>query len=201
MGRPKKQSREPFWRSSCNCYYVHHDGKQHRLAPDKEAAWQLWHELMSRPPAPVQAFATGPDAEAVQVMDAFLEWCQKNKAPRTYEWSRENIQRFATALPSGLKVTELKPYHLTKAMEPFSHWANNTKHDFISAIKRAFSWAVDEELIEKNPLERVKKPAREAREFAVLPVEYEKIIAAIKEVNFRELIELSWESGIVDPGF
>ena len=75
------------------------------------------------------------------------------------------------------------------------HWANNTKHDFISAVKRAFSWAVDEELIEKSPLARVKKPAREAREFAVMPSEYANIIAAIREPNFRDLIELNWECG------
>jgi len=62
---------------------------------------------------------------------------------------------FLDALPRGLAVGELKPFHLTKAMERFPHWANNTKHDFISAVKRAFNWAADEELIERSPLARV----------------------------------------------
>jgi integrase len=197
MGRPKKQSREPFWRSFCDCWYVHHHGKQVRLSPDKDEAWRLWHELMARPPEPERTpVPTGPDVQVIEILDAFLDWCQKHKAERTYDWSRENIQRFANALPDGLKVADLKPYHLTRAMEPYAHWANNTKHDFISAVKRAFSWALDEELIEKNPLARVKKPTREAREFAVLPDEYAQVIEAISDPNFRDLIELSWETGM-----
>ena len=38
MGRPKKQEREPFWRSANDCWYVYHQGKHHRLSPDKEKA-------------------------------------------------------------------------------------------------------------------------------------------------------------------
>ena len=147
------------------------------------------------PPEAVKVIPGGRDIQAVQVLDAFLDWCEGNKAVRTYSWYRENIQRFAEALPRGLKVAELKPFHVTKAMEPYAHWANNTKHDFISAIKRAFSWALDEELIDRNPLVRVKKPSREAREFAVQPEEYAEIIDTIAEPNFRDLLEMAWETG------
>jgi len=195
MGRPRKQNREPFWRSERNCWYVQSGTRQIRLSTDKDEAWRLWHEFMARPPEADRPVAPGPDVQVIEILDAYLDWCQKHKAERTYEWSRENIQRFANALPDGLKVAELKPYHLTRAMDAYAHWANNTKHDFISAVKRAFSWAVDEELIEKSPLARVKKPARETREFAVLPVEYARIVAAIREPNFRDLIELNWECG------
>src|SRR5262249_14022270 len=122
------------------CWYVHHRGRQVRLSPDKDEAWRLWHELMARPPEPERAsLPTGPDVQVIEILDAFLDWCQRHKAERTYKWSRENIQRFVDALPDGLKVADLKPYHLTKAMEPYTHWANNTKHDFICAVKRAFS--------------------------------------------------------------
>src|SRR5262249_39557279 len=92
-------------------------------------------------------------------------------------------------------VADLKPYHVTRALAGFPQWSNNTKHDFISAVKRAFNWAADEEMIERSPLARVKKPAREAREMAVSPAEYAGGIAAIQEPNFRDLIELSWETG------
>lgn len=198
MGRPKKQNREPFWREARNCWYVQHGTRQIRLSPDKEEAWRLWHEFMANPPKPeeeVRPIAHGPGVEAIEVCDAYLDWCQKNKAARTYEWYRENIQKFVSALPDGLKVSDLKPYHLTRAMEPYGHWANNTKHDFISAVKRAFLWAKGEGLIEKSPLAHVKKPAREAREMAVSAAEYARVIETIKEPCFRDLIELSWETG------
>jgi site-specific recombinase XerD len=114
--------------------------------------------------------------------DAYLDWCQKHKAARTYAWYRENIQEFSDALPDGLKVADLKPYHATRAMDGYAHWANNTKHDFISAVKRAFTWAEGEGLIEKNPLAHVKKPAREAREMAVSAAEYARVIETVKEL-------------------
>jgi integrase len=151
---------------------------------------------MARPPQEEKGgHSPGRDIQAIEVMDAYLDWCQKHKAKRTYEWSQENIQRFANALPAGLKVTDLKPYHLTRAMDPYAHWANNTKHDFISAVKRAFSWGEAEGLIDSDPLAHVRNPAREAREMAVSPAEYATIISAVREPNFRDLIELNWECG------
>lgn len=196
MGRPKKQNREPFWRSDRSCYYVQHGTRQVRPSPDKGEAWRLWHEFMARPPEEKdKPISHGPDTEALEVLDAYLDWCQKHRAARTYDWNRENIQRFASSLPDGLKVTDLRPYHLTRAMDAYTHWANNTKHDFIAAVKRAFSWAEQEGLIEKNPLAHVKKPAREAREMAVSQAEYDRVIETIKEPCFRDVIELSWETG------
>jgi hypothetical protein len=180
MGRPRKQCREPFWRSERNCWYVQHGTRQIRLSPDQAEAWRLWHEFMARPPEEEKPVAPGPDVEAIEILDAYLDWCHKHKAARTYAWYRENIQRFVKSLPDGLKVTELKPYHLTRALDAYAHWANNTKHDFISAAKRAFSWAEAEALIDRNPLAHVKKPAREAREMAVSPAEYATIIGAIR---------------------
>ncbi len=196
MGRPRKQSREPFWRSDRACYYVQNGTRQIRLAPDKDEAWQLWHEFMARPPEEKEKPLTpGPGVLAVTILDAYLDWCQKHRAARTYEWNRENIQRFADALPGGLKAAEVRPYHVTRGMDPYPDWSNNTKHDFISAVKRAFSWAEGEGLIEKNPIASVKKPAREAREMAVSPTEYAAIIAAVGTPTFRDLIELNWECG------
>jgi integrase len=189
---------EPFWRSERNCWFVQIGKKQHRLSPDEAEAWRLYYELMAKPPEQQNAgaaLAHGPDVQAIEILDGYLDWCQKHKAARTYAWYRENIQKFADSLPPGLKVADLRPYHLTRAMDGYAHWANNTKHDFISATKRAFAWAESEGLIEKNPLAHVKKPAREARDMAVSPVEYARVIETVKEPCFRDLLELSWETG------
>src|SRR4051812_12305477 len=87
MGRPRKQSREPFWRSDRACYYVQHGTRRQRLSPDKDEAWRLWHEFMARPPEEKEKpLAPGPDVQVVEILDAYLDWCQKNKADRTYEW-------------------------------------------------------------------------------------------------------------------
>lgn len=52
-------------------------------------------------------------------------------------------------------------------------------------------WAADEGLIDRSPLARIKEPSREVREIAVSPEEDVRVVAAIKELRFRKLIELS----------
>jgi integrase len=178
------------------CWYVQIGKKQHKLSPDRDEAFRLYHELMNLPPEvqpPPSVEFTSP--LAAEILDAFLDWCSQHRAKRTYHHERENIQRLAERLPEGLTVEDMKPFHVTRAMADFPHRSNNTKHDFISVAKRAFSWAVDEELIERSPIERMKKPAREARDVVISPEEYASVVETIREPNFRDLIELSWETG------
>ena len=192
-----KKHPEPFWRKQTNCFYVQIGKKQVRLATDEAEAWRLYHELMARPSEQAESTAPSPSQGmlVVEVLDTFLGWVKGNKADRTFEWYTENLQRFAKRIDPDFKVTDLKPYHATRAMEDFPDWSNNTKANFVGALKRAFNWAADEELIERSPLTRMKKASREVREMAVSPEEYARVVATIKEPRFRELIELSWETG------
>jgi hypothetical protein len=101
-----------------------------------------------------------------------LELEQARKARLSEALARAN-PRFLPAsgrhTPPALKVTGLKPFRLTRAQEARPDWSNNTRDDFVTAVKRAFNWALDEELIEKNPVARAKKPARDAREVIAMP--------------------------------
>ncbi len=74
-------------------------------------------------------------------------------------------------------------------------WSNNTKNDFATTVQRAFNWAFEEGLIDRNPLARVRKPASEGRELAISPADYAQIMDAVKEPGFRDLLELAWETG------
>jgi integrase len=186
----------PFWREFTRCWYVQIGRKQIRLSPDEDEAYRLYHELMGRGPEDCPSPRAAPHAPlVVEVLDQFLDWCERTNARRTYEYYRENLQRFAARIPKDLAVEALRPFHVTKALADFSHWGNNTKNDFIASVKRALNWAADEELIERNPLARMKKPAREARELAVSPEEYARVLEAVEEPRFRDLIELAWETG------
>lgn len=189
---------QPFWREFTRCWYVQVGKKQIRLSPDRDEAYRLYHELMGRgpevdPSPPAASSLRSP--LVVEVLDGFLDWCERNKARRTYEFYRENLQRFAARIPRDLAVADLKPFHVTRALADFPQWNNNTKHDFIGAVKRALNWVADEELVERNPLGRMKKPAREAREMAVSPEEYARVLEAVEEPRFRDLIEMAWETG------
>lgn len=131
---------QPFWREFTRSWYIQIGKKQLRLSPDRDEAFRLYHELMRRgpevPPSPTAASLAPPAPLVVAVLDAFLDWCGRNKVGRTYDFYRENLQRFATRIPATLAVAELKPFHVTGALADFPKWGNNTKHDFIGALKR-----------------------------------------------------------------
>ncbi len=195
----RRRHPQPFWREFTRCWYVQIGKQQIRLSPDREEAFKMYHDLMKRTleglPSPPPTSLGTRSPYVVEVLDAFLDWCLRNKAHTTFVYYRDNIQRFVSRIPSTLLVSDLKPFHVTQAMSDFPNWGNNTKNDFISSVKRALNWAVDEELIERNPIERMKKPAREARESAISPEEYAKVMAMVDEPKFLDLIELAWETG------
>jgi hypothetical protein len=158
MGRPRKQSREPFWFADRNAWYVHHGNRKVRLSPDRDEAWRLWHELMAKPPEERKTPASSNDPFVAEVIDRFLEWCQRNRSADTYDVYRRLTQRFVDDIPKMLTVSGLKPNHVTRVMDANADkWNNNTKHDFATAVQRVFNWALGEGLIERNPLVKVSK--------------------------------------------
>ena len=73
---PRKHP-EPFWREQTKCWYIQLGGKQHRLDPDRDEAFKLYHEMMSRPErAPVAAGSIRVD----ELGDSFLEWTKTHQA-------------------------------------------------------------------------------------------------------------------------
>jgi integrase len=170
LGRPKKQHCEPWWLKSHKCYYLQVGPDQKRLSPDKDEAWRLWHEFMAKPPEERKgagAAMAQPEPYAVQVIDHYLDWCERNRRPKTYAWSKAHPE-----------------------------WEANTRHGFIAACQRAFSWAAEEGRIAQSPVPKMRKPDREARELAITPALYAEVMAAVKEPNFRGLLEFAWECGM-----
>jgi hypothetical protein len=45
--KKKPKQREPFYRQDRGLWYVQLDGRQINLGPDRDAAWQRYHELMA----------------------------------------------------------------------------------------------------------------------------------------------------------
>lgn len=186
---------QPFWREFMQCWYVQIGKKQVKLSPDREEAFRLYYELMGKPPE--QQHSPAPSSpSAVQVIDDFLEWVSRNRAKDTYDIYHRLLQRFAQSLPLTITVAELKPYHVTRVMDANSSiWSNNAKNDFATTVSRCFNWAEKQGLIDKNPIRNVDKPGREAREMALKPAEYTKVMKTVEEPRFRDLLEISWEVG------
>lgn len=181
---------KPFFRESRQLWYVQIDGKQHNLGPEREAAFDRYHELMRKPQA---VRATG-DSAAI-IMDAFLDWTQKHRAPRTYDWYLERIQSFLETVSIGMSVDQLKPFHLTQWTDGHLTWNGGMKRGAITAIQRAFNWALKQGLIERNPIAHVEKPPQGKREDIISESDYQKMLGLTRDEAFRDLLVISWETG------
>ena len=98
--------RKPFFRPARGLWYVWHGGKQINLGSEKDAAFAAFHELKSKPePKPVTA------AEAaklvVVIVDQFLDWCEKNRAPDTYRWYKDRINSFCKTIDANMLTEDL----------------------------------------------------------------------------------------------
>jgi integrase len=193
----RDQHPEPFWRASRKCFYVQLDGKQKKLHPDRDTAFRMYHELMSRPPEEQSKKPVDPTAPrlVVVILDAFLDWVKIHQAAKTYAWHNDYIQAFVDSIPSTLTLAELKPLHVSRVMDSSPTWSPSTKNGFARSIQRAMNWAEKQGMIDRNPLRHVEKPAVEARETPVTPAEYAKLMKLVKDEPFRDLLIAAWESG------
>lgn len=184
---------EPFYRSARKAWFLQLGKRQIKLHADEKEARKRYHEIMAsqeepEPPKPVDA------SLAVVVIDSFLDWVQRHKAVRTYEWYQRHCEAFARSIPSTLPVSQLKPLHLTRICDSHLDWSPTTKHGLCRAVQRAFNWAVRQGMIERSPLSAVEKPEPQDRDVTIMPDEYEKIIGLVKG-GFRDLLMMAWESG------
>jgi integrase len=182
--------RKPFYRASRKLWYVQLNGRQINLGPDKAEAFRRYHELMAAPEAPKP---TG-DLPAVVVIDHFLDWCQRHRAKRTYDWYLDYLQSFARTLPRGIATSKLRPFHVQQWVDAQPGWKTG-KRGAITAVQRAFNWAEKMGHIDKSPLRHVEKPAAGRLEQVVTEAEYHAILALAKDQEFRDLLTAAWQTG------
>ncbi|MFK7820413.1 MAG: hypothetical protein AB8G99_16955, partial [Planctomycetaceae bacterium] len=84
---------KPWWRKDRKSWFVTIVGERYNLGPEKEAAFKLFHELMAT--SATERKRTSDSV--VTVLDRFLDWTKRNRAPRTYDWYLERLQWFTTA--------------------------------------------------------------------------------------------------------
>jgi integrase len=183
---------QPYFRAQRGTWCVQLDGKQITLGADEKEAFTLYHKLMSEraSPAPRVLVSTA----VVTTLDLFLDWCEKNRARRTYEWYFNYLQSFVKAIPVALTIADLKPFHVQQWVDSHAGWLTGKRGAIIS-MQRALNWAAKQGHIETSPIRHMEKPAQGKREQLITPETYQKILALVKDDAFRDLLELSWETG------
>ncbi len=182
---------KPFYRTARNAWFVQIAGKQSPLGPDEEAAHHRYHQIMGQPR---QAPSTATAGTVLATLDAFLDWCQKNKVARTYDWYRGYLESFASTIPARLTPAQFKPYHVQQWLDANPRWKTG-KRGAVIAVTRIFNWAVRMGLIEANPIRSIEKPKAGRREHVIAPEQYATILATVRDSEFRDLLMTCWETG------
>ena len=183
-----KKFPKPWFRPSRNTWYVTLDGTQVNLGQDKQAAFEQYKALLAKP----RQVRVAADSLAV-VIDAFLEWTEKHRAPDTYEWYRYRLQRFIERYPD-LRVDQLQPLHVQQWVDGYDV-AQTSRRNYIRAVKRCVKWAVVQGYLPHNPIQHLEMPANEPRDVFLTVEEYDRLLSFIPEGPFRDLVVVTWGTG------
>jgi integrase len=173
---------KPWYRATRGVWYVTLDGRQFNLGPDKEAAFEQYHQLMGMEP---EQRLVG--TSVAEILDAYLDWCKSHRAPGTYDWYKDRCQKFVDFIPRGLKFDQFKPYHLQRWIDSYKTWSSGNKRNACPSIQRAMNWAVQQGYIEKPPAGK--------RDLVVTPAEFKTLIESTRDRAFRDILQIAWETG------
>jgi integrase len=189
---------KPFFRAPRGLWYVQIDGKQINLGPDKKAAFKTYHGLMQQrgeTPAPIRAAAT-PNPLVLLIVDEFLDWCEKHRAPDTYRWYKDRLQSFCKTIDAGLTVDQLRPHHVQKWVDNYGvPLKSGSRRNLIASVKRAMKWGEEQGYIDRSPIAYLKKPGCGRKEQVVTPEQYRGLLARYPDQEFRDLLTITWETG------
>lgn len=177
-----------FWKAR-RAWYVTIDGKRRHLAEDKQSAHDVFHELMATP----RKREIRSDA-VVCLIDAFLEWCQKHRAPDTYEWYRYRLQRFAETYPD-LTIGRLRPFHVQEWLDGMDGLSSGSQRNHCRAIKRVTRWALQQGYVDQNPIAHLEQPRAGKREVVITQQQFDEILELVPNRSFRDLLITTWDTG------
>jgi len=186
---------KPFFRTARNAWFVQVGNRQIKLAADRDEAFARYHELMTKPALPV---VTQAEAQrlVVVIVDEFLEWCEKHRAPDTYRWYKDRLESFCKTIEPTLTADQLKPHHVQKWVDNYPvALKSGSRRNLIASIKRAMKWAEEQGYIERSSLTHMKKPGCGRKELVVTPEQYQALLDRTKDQQFKDLLTVTWETG------
>src|SRR5271168_4446043 len=135
---------KPFFRSARNAWFVQIGDRQVKLSADKDEAFTRYHEMMAKPSLPPVTQAEAGKLVVV-IVDEFLDWCEKHRAPDTYRWYKDRLNSFIATIDPALTVDQLKPHHVQKWVDNYGvPLKSGSRRNLIASVKRSMRWAEEQ---------------------------------------------------------
>lgn len=184
-----------WFRADRDAWYVKLDGRQIRLAVGKggeaDAKKELRRLLAERDK--LGSLKTG-NLSVAAVCALYDAHAQKNLAPVTASRYREFLERFA-GHSGALAASEARPKHVADWLDTKPTWGVTTRHNAITAVKRAFAWAAKAGHIADDPLAKMERPRPRRREDVADAGKATAMIASAVSPEFRDLLTVLRETG------
>ena len=182
---------EPFYRKSRKAWYLQSGKTQIKLAEDKAEAWAKWH-LMMAGGVPGESRKT----TVKTICDAFLEEMKASRSERTWQWYEGYSKKLAQYVKGDTVAENVSLSQISLMISSQRTWKANSRRAFAIAIKRIFSWAKKNRLIEVNPIEHLEKCSPEAREDYITPEQWAYLESSMPESPIKDLLILAWDTGM-----
>jgi integrase len=183
---------KPWLRKQTGTWYVQIDGVQHPLGKDKKEADKKYHRLMAG-----EGLARPREDSLPALIEHFLADAARSVTPKTLTWYREFLEDFAARNPR-LKASDIAPRHVRAwtAAEHKRPWGQSTRRSAVTILKRLLNWAVENRLLERNPIADLEREAAVRRERVLTDEERARILGWYPEGDpFRDFLVALMESG------
>jgi site-specific recombinase XerD len=130
--------------------------------------------------------------EPVPLKDAISEFldAKSHLRPRTQDTYEGILRRFRKGLPPGSMLQDVELSDVEGYIRA-SGLASATQHKRFRHLRTFFNWAVDNDLMEKNPLDDMTPPKKERKEKAFLRPEDVKALLSTIETHILEVRDVS----------
>ncbi len=197
----------PWWWEARKGWYVQLDGQRHFLGEHPESrpkprkgktGWNAPQEILDALATLQKGQPQAGDSVAV-VLDDFIGWNLENRSELTVKGYQKYCQDFINFSYSEVKLGELDvnvltSAHVTAWLASKSTWQSTTKRNAITALIRAFNWAVKNRGLGRNPISGMEKPQANSPREIITPEEFENLIKHTSP-RLTDLLIVSYDCG------
>jgi integrase len=180
---------KPFYHKHKNAWYLQQGKRQLRLAENRDEAFAMWHRMMSGETAK-------PSRKVEGLYEDFVRDMSVNVSQSTIAWYKMFLDVFVAEVGPDKDAESVVPYDVTSCMNRQSGWHQNTRHNFVRAVKRLYKWSVDQGLLASNPIANMVKPRPVVREDFITDEQFDAITQSLPEGPFKDLLVVAWDTGM-----